>query len=55
MAIRLRVEYAATWRFSARGEASGGLRTRPRLAYAEFLKLFPIAGVLGDPFSRESL
>lgn len=33
MAIRLRVECAATWRFSARGETSGGLRTRLKLVH----------------------
>jgi len=33
MAIRLRVECAATWRFLARGEASGGLRTRSKLVH----------------------
>lgn len=58
MAIRLRVEYAATWRFSARGEDSGGLRTWPRLVYLRqsfsqitialrsyfLMQFFPIAG-----------
>jgi len=35
MAIRLRVECAATWRFLARGEASGGLRTRSKLVHPQ--------------------
>jgi len=48
MAIRLRVECAATWRLSARGEASGGLRTRLKLVRPSklLLRITKFPGIL---------